>query len=164
AGLVVSGGSSLTVSDNYLQSGGGIILGGRTLTVGGLLNLEGGSLRGSGTGQGNEWNNAEGRPGTAPATGAMTTDDHSGPRRDGGTAGADYDQLVVNGFATLSGTLQITLVNGYQPQAGDQFQPLLFAQGRGTFARYAGDVSGFSLLYVYDDGGFWPPGLTLVAN
>jgi hypothetical protein len=79
-------------------------------------------------------------------------------------AGIDYDQLVVNGFATLNGTLRISLVNGYQPQPGDQFQPLVFAQGQGTFAHYAGDVGGFSFLYVYEDGDFLPPGLTLVAN
>jgi hypothetical protein len=85
--------------------------------------------------------------------------------RIGGTqAGTDYDQLVVNGLATLAGTLQITLLNGYQPQPGDQFQPLLFGSGSGTFAHYTGGASGFSFLYVYDNGGFLPPGLTLVAN
>jgi hypothetical protein len=83
----------------------------------------------------------------------------------GGTqAGTDYDQLVVNGFATLGGTLQISLVNGYQPQPGYLFQPLLFAQGEGTFAHYTGDISGFSFLYVYHGGDFFPPGLTLVAK
>ena len=71
---------------------------------------------------------------------------------------------MVNGLATLDGTLEVDLVNGFQPQPGDLFQPLLFARGRGTFAQYAGDSGGFSFLYVYDDGGFLPPGLTLVAN
>jgi hypothetical protein len=80
------------------------------------------------------------------------------------SAGTDYDQLVVNGRATLGGTLDVHLVNGYQPQPGDQFEPLLFAQGQGTFAQYTGDTSGFSFLYVYEDGDFLPPGLTLVAN
>jgi hypothetical protein len=72
--------------------------------------------------------------------------------------------LVVHGLATLDGTLALALADGYQPQPGDQFQPLLFAQGRGTFARYTGDSGGFSFLYAYNDGGFFPPGLTPVAN
>jgi hypothetical protein len=56
------------------------------------------------------------------------------------------------------------LSNGFSPQAGDEFQPLLFAQGRGAFARYTGDVGGFSFLYVYEDGDSLPPGLTLADN
>jgi hypothetical protein len=87
-----------------------------------------------------------------------------GLRIGGLQAGTEYDQLVVNGFATLDGTLQLNLVNGFVPQSGDRFQPLLFGSGSGTFAHYTGDVSGFSFLYVYDDNGFLPPGLILVAN
>jgi hypothetical protein len=81
----------------------------------------------------------------------------------GSEAGADYSQLIVNGLATLGGTLDVQLVNGYQPQFGDLFQPLLFVQGSGTFTYYTGDASLFGPLYVYDPNPFVPTGLTLVA-
>jgi hypothetical protein len=169
-GLVVS--SSLTVAGSYEQYGGSLLLAGGTVTVGGLLDLQGGALSGSGTINGNVQNAAVVSPGTATAPGVLTINGDYFQTASGtlslyigGTqAGTDYSQLVVNGFATLDGTLAVTLTNGYQPQPGDQLQPLLFAQGQGTFARYTEDVGGFSFLYVYDDGGFLPPGLTLVAN
>jgi uncharacterized membrane protein len=169
--VVVSGGSSLTVSTSYVQASGSLILAGGTLGAG-LLDLQGGVLGGSGAINGNLRNAAVVSPGTATATGVLTingdyTQAATGTldlRIGGPTAGSDYDQLVVNGFATFDGTLDLHLVNGFQPQPGDPFQVLLFAQGQGTFSTYTGDVSGFSFLYVYDDGGFLPPGLTLVAN
>jgi hypothetical protein len=72
-------------------------------------------------------------------------------------AGTDYSQLVVNGRARLAGTLNVQLANGYQPQPGNSFQPLLWCQSQGTFAQYTGDSNLFS--FSYDDSG-----LTLVAN
>jgi hypothetical protein len=77
-------------------------------------------------------------------------------------AGTDYEQLVVNGFATLDGTLAVTLVNGFQPHQGDPFEPLLFAGGQGSFAHYTlgGDEAAFAATFAasYSD-----MGLTLVA-
>jgi hypothetical protein len=61
----------------------------------------------------------------------------------GPQAGVGYGQLVVTGLATLGGTLNVQLANGYQPLSGDLFQPLLFAQGQGTFFRSTGDASPF---------------------
>jgi hypothetical protein len=85
----------------------------------------------------------------------------------GGTqAGTDYSQLVVNGSATLDGTLQVNLANGYQPQSGDRFHPLLADAVSGAFAAYTGDAFDFLIVYVYahgyEDSG-WPVGLALVA-
>lgn len=37
------------------------------------------------------------------------------------TPGDEHDQLVVNGYAGVDGTLQVTLTNGFIPQAGDSF-------------------------------------------
>jgi len=39
----------------------------------------------------------------------------------GTTPGAQYDQLVVNGNATLGGTLQVSLVNSFLPATNDTF-------------------------------------------
>jgi hypothetical protein len=61
----------------------------------------------------------------------------------GGTGpGADYDQLVVNGQATLGGTLNVVLLNGYVPSSGDQFRILTFSGRNGTtFATVNEDAS-----------------------
>lgn len=37
------------------------------------------------------------------------------------TAGTQYDQLVVGGTATLDGTLDVVLLNGFVVQLGDSF-------------------------------------------
>src|SRR3989304_5989884 len=54
----------------------------------------------------------------------------------GGTLpGSQFDRLVVGGTASLGGTLDIDLVNGFTPSAGQSFQFLTAAGGvSGTFA------------------------------
>ncbi len=51
-----------------------------------------------------------------------------------GTAGADYDQLAVTGNVTLSGTLNLNLLNGFTPTLGDEFVIMTFASLTGTFS------------------------------
>jgi filamentous hemagglutinin family protein len=53
----------------------------------------------------------------------------------GTTGGSQYDQLIVNGNATLGGTLNVTLVNGYVPVGGETFS-VVQSSGvvSGTFA------------------------------
>ncbi len=64
----------------------------------------------------------------------------------GGTvAGVNYDQLVVSGNANLRGTLNISLVNGFRPIAGDRFEILKFGSGAGTFDNISGLDLGGSL-------------------
>ena len=43
----------------------------------------------------------------------------------GTTAGAEYDQLAVGGTATLDGTIDVVLIDDFQPQPGDVFDVLL---------------------------------------
>ena len=53
----------------------------------------------------------------------------------GTTAGTQYDQLKVSGTATLAGTLDATLINGFGPGAGEQFAALTAGGGiSGSFA------------------------------
>jgi hypothetical protein len=143
-GIYNSSSSPLTVTNSTISGNSATVAGGGIYNAG-LL-----AVRGLVTIDGDYFQTA--------ATGTLSI------RIGGLQAGSQYDQLMVNGFATLDGTLDLHLVNGYRPQPGHQFQPLLFTQGQGTFAHYTGEVSGFSFLYAYDDGGFLPPGLTLVAN
>ena len=48
----------------------------------------------------------------------------------GYTAGTDYGQLNVTGAASLDGTLNIRLLNGFVPQLGDSFRVLTFGANR----------------------------------
>jgi len=54
----------------------------------------------------------------------------------GGTDPADYSQLVVNGTANLSGTLDVTLFGGFQVQAGDAFQIVTDTSTIGNFSNF----------------------------
>lgn len=49
----------------------------------------------------------------------------------GGTAvGSEYDRLFVFGNSQLDGSLNISLINGFAPQIGDQFEVLFSSTGR----------------------------------
>ena len=49
-------------------------------------------------------------------------------------AGTQYDQLRVGGSATLDGTLNVSLANGFTPADLDSFQVLTFGSRSGDFA------------------------------
>jgi outer membrane autotransporter protein len=88
---------------------------------------------------------------TQTSTGTLTLE-VGGP-----DAGIDFDQLVVDGSATLDGTLVIQLVNGFLPNSGDQFTVLTCAAENGAFAQLGGDGGRFTALYD-------PMDVTLEAN
>ncbi|MCC7518125.1 MAG: autotransporter-associated beta strand repeat-containing protein [Verrucomicrobiae bacterium] len=52
----------------------------------------------------------------------------------GGTSTANYDRLLVGGALTLSGTLNVTLINGYTPNAGDVVDILNWREIFGAFS------------------------------
>jgi hypothetical protein len=135
------------------------------LAAGGLVNLLGGTLSGSGTVAGDVRNAAQIDPGTDGTAGALTingnyTQTAAGVLTvdiGGRTAGAEYDQLVVSGSVSLDGTLTVNLVNGFVPQSGDAFAILTFGSGSGVFAALNGDGPLFTPRYDPND-------VTLVAN
>ena len=47
---------------------------------------------------------------------------------------AEYDQLAVSGLATLDGTLDVTLSNGFLVQLGDSFVLMTFGSESGKFS------------------------------
>jgi hypothetical protein len=51
----------------------------------------------------------------------------------GATAGTQYDQLTVSGQATVSGTLDLSLLPGFQPNVGDTFQIVTSGTATGNF-------------------------------
>jgi hypothetical protein len=162
--VTVSG--SLDVSGAYTAVRGTTTLEGGTVTAGDLFDNQVGSVYGSGV------INGDVRNAGLLSAGALTINgDYT--QTAGGTqyvfigglqAGSQYSQLVVHGLATLDGTLDVQLINGFRPQPGDQFQVLLFGEGRGTFAHQTGASASFTFVYVFGGGYTLPPGLTLVAN
>jgi hypothetical protein len=168
--VTIGAGRSLSIGANYTQTDGLTTVDG-TLTVnntlflnGGFLN--GGSPNGSGTINGNVVNAAEVDPGDSPgiliingnytqtAAGTLTIEI-------GGPALASYDRLVVNGTASLAGTINVVLLNGFVPTAGTSFQVLTFRSHTGDFDTYAGLDLGNGLSFV---PGLSGTGLTLVAT
>jgi T5SS/PEP-CTERM-associated repeat protein len=51
----------------------------------------------------------------------------------GGTSGNDYDQIDVGGVLTAAGTLNVTLINSFDPTIGNSFDVLDFTSLTGTF-------------------------------
>src|SRR5207302_922399 len=56
----------------------------------------------------------------------------------GTTAGTDYDQLAINGTATLDGTLNVALLEPFVPEVSNSFRVLTFNSRNGDFATYYG--------------------------
>jgi hypothetical protein len=67
-----------------------------------------------------------------------------------------YDRLVVTGTATLGGTLEVNLLDGFTPSAGQSFDVLDFGGVTGTFSQF--DLPGldpglaWDLSALYTDG------------
>ena len=75
------------------------------------------------------------------------------------TPGTDFNQLLVDGSATLGGTLSLVDENGFTPALGDTFKIISGASSReGTFASVAGPSAG---LYGVE---YNPDGATLTTN
>jgi hypothetical protein len=122
------------------------------------VNLNGGSLNGTGTIQGNVTNAATVSPGDAPGTLAVQG---SFTQTSAGVLDIDlggtnhFGKLAISGSATLDGTLNVSLVNGFAPSLGDSFKLLSFGSPSGDFATRTGlDLgNGMFLTPVYDSGG-----------
>jgi hypothetical protein len=148
-----------SLADVVLSAGG-------TIQVGALWLQGDATLSGSGTVSGGVINNGQVLPGDAALGGALVIGGNYTQASTGLLTlrlGPCYGQLVVNNLATLAGTVDVRVADGFQPAPGDQFQVLLFGQGEGTFSRRTGDSDRFDFVYVYDPPDSFAPGLTLVA-
>lgn len=135
--------SVLTVKSGFNQIAG-------TTTVDGLLNaggkgvsVQGGTLSGTGVVNGNVLMAGTMRPGES--TGVFTingnyTQTSAGTLMDqvGPLSGTNATLLRVNGVANLNGTLSLSLLNGYDPTAGDSFIIMTFLRDFGTFNTVTG--------------------------
>lgn len=131
---------TLNVGANFSQTGGSTNLDGGNLAGSGTLAFNGGTLGGSGVIAGNVANSARMSPGHSPGTitingnytqsSTATLDMEIG----GTSAGTQYDQLIVNGTASLNGTLNIIQYNGFVPSAGTNFQIINYYSENGNFS------------------------------
>jgi hypothetical protein len=118
-----------------------INLGNGTLEMGDSFTLNSGdSLVGSGTLVSNLVNAGLVSPGASPGRIAVDGDydQQAIGTLDielGGTSpGTSYDQLAITNAATLGGTLNISLIDGFTPAPGDIFNLITFASHTGSFA------------------------------
>ena len=157
--LLFTGGATLTNN-----AGGTIDFNGGTLQVDVGMDLNGGTLQGNGTIQGEVRNNGGVfSPGHSPGKITINGNYTQGVNgvlnmEIGGTAaGTEYDQLKVNGTATLGGTLNVSLINGFRPKVGDVFQLIAPNSLSGAFATI--NTVGFTAQANSSSGG----GITLTV-
>ncbi|MGY8659737.1 MAG: hypothetical protein ACKVKH_14000, partial [Verrucomicrobiales bacterium] len=55
-----------------------------------------------------------------------------------GTSPEDFDRVIAAGGAKLGGTLKVSLIDGFEPRVGDEFQFLTFASREGDFNEIEG--------------------------
>ena len=139
----VAAGSMLALGagDTYSQTAGATVVDGTLAAAGGLVDIGGGALRGTGTiFSPAVLNGGQAAPGTSPgilsivggysqsAAGSLAIE------IGGATAGTQYDRLAVAGAASLGGSLDVSLINGFAPTEGQVFTILTAASIMGTFA------------------------------
>ena len=132
-------GSHTLAAGNSLTGAGKILLAGGSITAPSGLNINGGTLGGSGTVTGNVTNNGTVAPGTSAGgltvsgNYTMTASGILDIELAGTTPVSTYDRLNVSGTANLNGTLNVTLIGGYTPVGGETYAPLLFTTRVGDF-------------------------------
>jgi hypothetical protein len=157
------------VAGVYLQTAGTTTLSsGATLAAAGGVSIDGGLLTGVGTISGNLTNKAQvspggvGTAGTLNVTGSFTQTAAGVLNMElGGVGAGTFDKLTVGGLASLNGTLNVLLINGFNPTNGNVFQILTFGSRTGNFATMSGLNLGGGLEL---DPVFNPNDLTLVTQ
>jgi hypothetical protein len=161
---VESGGASL---GSFLQTAGSATVASVTFNAD-WIDLQGGVFSGSATILTTNFiNGATLNPGASPGfitlngpdqqTAAGTLNIELG----GVLSGSQYDVLNIASTATLAGTLNISLLSGYQPALGAIFIPLSYTQRSGTFSTVTGTAVGNGVALDLD---YEPTALVLQAE
>jgi hypothetical protein len=130
---------TLLFPNGYTQTAGKTVLDGGALSVNTSINIQGGSVTGSGSITGSVANAA----GVISPGNSIGTLNFNGNYSQagggalsielGGRNSGQFDQLTVTGSAALSGTLNVSLVNNFAPSIGDQFHILSSSSLSGAF-------------------------------
>jgi hypothetical protein len=173
-GTVTIDGSILWVesNNNYVQmagttafSGGGILKSNRGIGSGAVAQFTGSTVTGNGLFEMSVSNGATFSPGSSPGRLSITgnyTQTSAGAldiEIAGYTSETPNDQLAVSGLATLDGTLNVSEINEFTPQAGQTFQILTFGSRGGDFAQ----KNGLAFTGGQFDPAYSPDDLTLTA-
>jgi hypothetical protein len=130
-----------------------------TLTTGTLVLGDGARLEGIGTLTVNLTNGGLLAAGVqGKTTGAInvsgnyvqTQDGTSNVVIDGTAAGAQFDQLVVGGTATLGGTLDLAPLGTFKPATSDRFPIVIFTSSSGKFTTVIGTDAGNGHSFAVD--------------
>ena len=163
ATIVVSGGANATFYDDIIQNGTfRVSQVGSTTSVAVVL----GAFTGSGgsTGGGDIFFEGDLRPGNSPASVTFANNISFGSTATlqielGGTvAGTQYDQIIVVGDLALDGTLDVSLINSFNPVPGDEFGIVNVTGSQiGTFQglvenAFVGNFGGTNLFLTYAAG------------
>ncbi|HEX2058444.1 MAG TPA: hypothetical protein VHI71_08750, partial [Actinomycetota bacterium] len=174
--ITVGPSSTLTTAGRYLQTAGATVLDAATSKIvptGAAVELRKGSLRGTGTVQGDLRNTGgvvmpgAADPGTLTVTGAFTQGS-TGLLVTDIVSSSAADKLTVVGPAALGGTLQTTAARTYAPVVDERFRLVGSASTTGSFDSVTGQrLTGGNLLWIeqqtdgvdavvrVDDGGQW---------
>ena len=164
--LSVGTGSTFTAAGDYTSVGSTVVDGVLHTTTKVTIGAAG-VLSGSGTVTANVVNDGVLSPGDSPGTltinGAYTQDSTGILNLEigGTTAGTQYDQLHVSGLATLAGTGNVSLVNGFGSTTGQTFQVISFGSLNGTFTTINGLGNG---RFQWFGAAYSPTSLTLTAE
>ena len=134
---------TLQFQGSWSQTAGSTTVDAGTVLGGTLLSIGSGTLAGSGTVQAAVVNGGVTSPGGSPGTLSLGPGENyqqaaGGILRielGGYNPGTQCDQLVVGGSASLAGTLELPLINGFVPHPGDHFQILTCASQNGRFSQ-----------------------------
>jgi hypothetical protein len=149
-GYTLTSASSVSGSGSVVFDSGTTTLGGTLSASGGFTIQNGATAQGSAALTGNLTNNGTLIVGTPTTAGTLTINGNytqgSGAVLNiavgGLTPGTQYDQLNVTGTATLAGTLNLSLINGYLLTAGSTFYILNWGSDSGSFSTINGTSQG----------------------
>ena len=140
AGVVRAMSGTLSFSGGYTQSAGSTLVEGGVLSSTTPLDIQGGTVGGSGTIAAAVTNAGSLSPGLSPGllTVAGTWTQTAGATFNvelGGVApGTAHDKVAVSSAAGLAGTLNVTLVNGFSPADLDTFTIMTYGSSVGSFS------------------------------
>ena len=154
----------INFAEGFIQTAGSVVLAGggfRVSRSANMIELQGGELSGAGSVQASVVNGARviaGSPlGVLTCNNfAQTIDGELSIQIDGPIAGTDTGQLAITGDANFSGTLALSLGNGYEPNVGDRFEIVTYALRVGEFASVTGSDLGNGKAFTLD---YQPTGL-----
>lgn len=126
----------------FIEAGGSIQLNGGQVTNTLPMQLVGGTLHGNGLVSGAVLNQGLVSPGFSPGRLMISTDYTQATNGAldieiaGTRPGTDFDQLIVSNTVTLGGTLNVSLLNGFEPAPNSSFTFLTGAKVQGAFASF----------------------------